>query len=494
MCLCPSPAHGFEPLGPANCTLDECVEECDHCENDACAAAGQECNDPNPSWLAEQDWTCTCKQPQMGSATGSPASCACDECEGENACASANQTCSDDITACGGAAPDYTCYCVFPLQGSATAKEALCKMDECDFFSVCLDNKQACTDPDLFRMDDWYCECPEGTVGSAGISVGKPVAKCELNECTAKCASCANATCTDAKQGCRDVDTDMNSLRDWVCTCPPPSITEAFLGIAVCQFDECTRNPCTPQDCPSDALQCSQTCSDHDQALDSTGDFFCVCPYPSTEIVKGKPAGCILAPCYHESEAACVDDDDARCLWILEPEPHCEKEPCTSEGVDGCRVDDRCDWSPVTPPGTYSDGMPGVVLYVKGEGVALFPEDVCGSSSPCPACTAEQTAVSVAIEESGYVQGQDELYCPLCTGLDVRWSFNVSEGMLLLLGGTGSVGSDLTKALASVTFATPSDSSSARSFTWGFASGDTCAGSGGNTVTHTWRAVLSRNA
>ncbi|KAJ9441643.1 hypothetical protein DIPPA_16230 [Diplonema papillatum] len=484
MCLCPSPAHGFEPLGLANCTLDECVEECDHCENDACTTAGQECTDPNPSWLAEQDWTCTCKPPQMGSATGSPASCACDECSGDDACTRANQTCNDLVTTCHDGEPDYTCYCVHPLQGSAVGEAAQCQMDECDFTWTCTDAKQTCTDPDLFQMDDWYCECPEGTVGSAGISVGKPVAKCELNECTAKCASCANATCTDAKQGCRDANSDMNSLRDWVCTCPSPSTTEASLDVAVCQFDECTRDPCIPKDCPSDALKCSQTCSDHDQALDSSGDFFCVCPYPSTEIVKGKPAGCMLAPCYHTSKTSCVDDE-ARCVWVLEPgEPHCEKEPCTSEGEDGCLADDRCGWGPVAPPGKYSDGMPGVVLYTKSEGVALFPADLCGGApSVCAACSAEQTGVFVEISD-GFVAGVDRLSCPACTGLGIGVSFDAAAGTLQLSAGNGSV---LSQALASVEFATPSDSSAKRSFAWAFGTGaagaaNPCVGAGESSV------------
>ncbi|KAJ9459155.1 hypothetical protein DIPPA_31349 [Diplonema papillatum] len=352
-CECPQPSSGSATRGIATCELNECLALCSHCENDACANATdhQKCNDPNISASSINDWTCTCAEPGVGSATASAAVCACDECDGNTVCSSEGQTCIDNVQSCA-ASGDFTCECAPPSNGSAAGKPAVCLHDECAQNTVCAAQNQNCSDLDKEMANTWICECVPPFVGTGA----QEAAACTVDECEEEtCPTCEKGTCSLAGQTCEDPDTSATSLQDWTCTCTEGrgnatakpatctcnecidnvlclangqtcvdrnttchgGITPDFEcrcqdpwegakvnGVATCEWDECAVNGTT---CTSEG----QTCEDTD--LTSENTWRCVCPSPSSGRAMLAVASCVLDEC--ETECA-----------------HCENDTCSNAG------------------------------------------------------------------------------------------------------------------------------------------------------------------
>ncbi|KAJ9444039.1 Neurogenic locus Notch protein [Diplonema papillatum] len=366
VCHCPMPANGSALMAVSSCTLDECLKDCKHCENDTCASAKQDCTDPDTRLESSHDWFCECRFPGVGKATARAASCDCDECVTDVICSSANQTCNDgNLTCADGGAKDYTCTCQDPFTGVAEAAVAVCKWDECaEHELACTNKKQNCYDPDLVNLDTWQCVCLPNATGSALMQA----AECSLDECAAICDSCENSACENAGQKCNDPDIAITSLGDWTCECnvgtgkatqaPADCKCDECLdtlecdladqictdsnhtcgggdftcscklpwqgvgtaGAAVCEMDECKQNGYVCQ-------AMNQTCTDYELTTENT--WSCTCPLPSHGTSNMSAAACVLDEC----EESC---------------PHCENGACEEEAQLCIDMDNssqsRRDW------------------------------------------------------------------------------------------------------------------------------------------------------
>eukprot|EP01063_Lacrimia_lanifica_P032317 TRINITY_DN550_c0_g1_i2.p1 TRINITY_DN550_c0_g1~~TRINITY_DN550_c0_g1_i2.p1 ORF type:complete len:977 (+),score=335.73 TRINITY_DN550_c0_g1_i2:125-2932(+) len=135
-------------------------------------------------------------------------------------------------------------------------------------------------------------------------------AVCELDECTAQCATCAGWTCSDAGQECRDADKDaVTGLNTWVCVCAAPRVgVSAPTKVAVCTLDECLSHAGT-------CTAAGQTCFDPDIAVAALGDWECRCAPPAAQSATGQAADCSHDECGPNGATCaaagqdCVDGD-----------------------------------------------------------------------------------------------------------------------------------------------------------------------------------------
>ncbi|KAJ9451248.1 Neurogenic locus Notch protein [Diplonema papillatum] len=266
-CICVPPMSTTTPgtAGTAAaCELDECLDEA---KSSICTDAGQTCDDSARGVSDLDDFTCSCVAPATGSATAGKAVCVgVGECATNSTCAAAGQSCDDpDVNAAG----DFVCSCIAPLTGTGTAAPASCSVDECaERCGTCADTGagNACTvqgslciDPDAAVLGDWYCE---------------------LDECTANAATCVGQTCDDPVK-------TVVSLNDWTCSCVLPQVGSAPVALATCTLDECT-----------DAAKASictnggQTCADPTSDPATVGDWTCDCVAPATGSEKAALATC----------------------------------------------------------------------------------------------------------------------------------------------------------------------------------------------------------
>eukprot|EP00754_Rhynchopus_humris_P019179 Rhum_TRINITY_DN14635_c7_g2::Rhum_TRINITY_DN14635_c7_g2_i1::g.105732::m.105732 len=224
-----------------------------------------------------------------------------DECAMSNPCGG-GQSCTDADTATDG---NFRCSCTAPTAGlPVTGAPATCQMPP--FTGECLDLAiqgacplgQTCYDPDTMVADDWQCLCNAPSSGAA-VTGGKAV--CELDECTARCDSCAKDTCTAASQNCIDANQFGDKLHDWICMCTGASLPAFSYGSpAVCTINECS-TPANTKVC-GDA---GQTCVDPNTDAGSAGDWKCECKKPYIGSALTAAATCTLDECL-ENFANCA--------------------------------------------------------------------------------------------------------------------------------------------------------------------------------------------
>eukprot|EP01059_Diplonema_ambulator_P000341 TRINITY_DN10278_c1_g4_i1.p1 TRINITY_DN10278_c1_g4~~TRINITY_DN10278_c1_g4_i1.p1 ORF type:complete len:6273 (+),score=1514.01 TRINITY_DN10278_c1_g4_i1:2553-18821(+) len=313
-CKCVPPTQGTGVASTSSCVLDECIENANICQ-----AKGQLCNDPNTSPSSIGDWTCECTGSGTGSSLRSPALCTwAGECQVQKSrCVEVGQTCYDvdpSPTSLG----NWKCQCVGDQQGEATGQRALCRIDECTTggnSAVCEAEHQDCVDPDtnVTSMGDWECRCRAPSSGSAVQST----ATCILDECGysgsdlgsdgyTKCASCAanRNKCEQSNQKCQDPDASRGG--DWECVCQPPQVGSAVGIVATCEFDECLKNGviCT---------SVGQKCVDPVKTTTSTNDWKCVCQGTASGEGKAQKAVCTYPatdPC-QTSASKCTNEGQA---------------------------------------------------------------------------------------------------------------------------------------------------------------------------------------
>eukprot|EP01059_Diplonema_ambulator_P014179 TRINITY_DN2502_c0_g1_i2.p1 TRINITY_DN2502_c0_g1~~TRINITY_DN2502_c0_g1_i2.p1 ORF type:complete len:4005 (+),score=573.78 TRINITY_DN2502_c0_g1_i2:787-12801(+) len=322
VCECTAPATGTGMQAAAICVYDECTAN-----EKTCTAVAQTCNDPDTSAASTGDWTCNCVAP----ATGAPgiatvATCTqVGECVANaNTCTSAGQNCDDPSTNVTG---DWTCNCLAPMTGSATAKAATCKLDECIANGATCPTGQTCKDPDQTKDNDWECQCDAPTTGT-GMQAA---AACMLDECIANAK-----TCTSQGQTCNDTDKSVNSVADWACNCVAPATGTAIALPATCtQVGECVANSMT-------CAAAGQSCDDPDVSI--AGDWTCNCVAPKTGSATTMVATCLLDECLVNSgtcsaNQTCKDPDTSVSdNWVCE----CDA-PYTGSAVAmaaACQIDE----------------------------------------------------------------------------------------------------------------------------------------------------------
>ena len=383
-CRCRAPATGSAKNGPASCKLDECVADCATCSKRKCEAAGQTCEDPNPTlaglgdWKCKcappsiayavanaavcpvdecvehghvclkagqkcvdpnhsasstGDWECQCTAPLTGVALGKPATCEHDECtEHGHVCTDKGQTCFDPTKTVAGTG-DWECRCLPPAKQTAVAKPAECKLvGECEdptINKVCTSVGQHCVDPSKTTMNDWMCECVAPSTGPTKLR-GPTV--CKLDECKADCGTCAHGACAKANQQCVDTNLDpVKGLRTWECRCVAPKSGSKALAPATCTVDECVQNGPT-------CTTAGQDCEDPDTS--ALGDWVCKCRKPSVGQATATAADCVTDECEANGKK-CVDAGQT-CFDV--------NKAAASTGDWECRCADPATGSAVAKP------------------------------------------------------------------------------------------------------------------------------------------------
>ena len=311
-CACKAPSTGTPVKGAAAvCLIDECVATCPSCEADVCTAAGQTCTDPDTSATSLSNWMCVCAAPSTTTRTTAVvAECVYDECSdaaNTKKCTDATQTCVDPTPTLA-SKNDWTCQCPPPSSGSAVqGPAAVCTLNECAAVcatcadtgsgNVCTGADQDCVDPSQSVTNDWYCKCKIG----GSTQVGAYVMKCIVDECVTKCDTCADKgagnICTALGQECVDTNTDPWQTNDWSCRCPAPFQHIMQQGnAAVCSADECV-DVLTGATSPNGKIctDAGQVC--HDSHLSTTGDFDCLCVAPDQGSKTGGVATCTTNEC-----------------------------------------------------------------------------------------------------------------------------------------------------------------------------------------------------
>ena len=328
-CTCPPPGNRTARAHVATCDVDECA---DPAKEAVCEAKGQRCVDPNWEPGHEEDWTCVCVPPSVGTGMQAAAVCLIDECKTDGGvCQSGGQLCVDTDHAEMGT---WACECVEHAGVTASELGGLadcnppsseCRIDA--IREVCTSSNQGCFDPDLKAHNDWVCECvPPAT----GPQKQGEATVCVLDECEAECPTCGKSVCAAAGQTCTDANTDAASLSDWTCTCPTPSTGSKKGGVAVCQLDECAA---VCDGCPSDICTAAGTqCEDMNKDARSPGDWECVCRAPALgRVTQGVPV-CLIDEC-EQNAHKCADGQtctDANKLAASEGDWTCTCPPPTS--------------------------------------------------------------------------------------------------------------------------------------------------------------------
>eukprot|EP01060_Flectonema_neradi_P032073 TRINITY_DN5030_c1_g4_i1.p1 TRINITY_DN5030_c1_g4~~TRINITY_DN5030_c1_g4_i1.p1 ORF type:complete len:6131 (+),score=1457.99 TRINITY_DN5030_c1_g4_i1:115-18507(+) len=223
-CECVSPYEGSPAPGrAANCILDECKGRSK--AYITCSSVGQRCDDPNTSPESQNDWTCTC----LGSTSGSAAVATIANCIHHGECALYQTTCTANQQYCQDQTgmADWQCLCPSPAVGVATAKAAVCELDECQTNRhICTDQGQICVDANTGIIGDWECRCVSPQTGLAGIT--EP-ASCKSDECVTN-----GNICIVANQTCFDPNTNKDSTGDWMCQCPTTNENSVASALSNC--------------------------------------------------------------------------------------------------------------------------------------------------------------------------------------------------------------------------------------------------------------------
>eukprot|EP01063_Lacrimia_lanifica_P032329 TRINITY_DN550_c1_g1_i4.p1 TRINITY_DN550_c1_g1~~TRINITY_DN550_c1_g1_i4.p1 ORF type:complete len:4792 (+),score=837.30 TRINITY_DN550_c1_g1_i4:378-14378(+) len=353
-CSCRYPQVGTKINAVANCTLDEClVPEI----NATCADKGQTCFDPNTS--EDGNWICVCAAPSASTAVGAFALCLVDECgleDVKDVCPAAKppQLCEDpehSVDSMG----DWKCNCIAPAEGTGAQAPADCILDECEAACItceqnkCFDAMQDCEDRGLGHdsLNDWYCICQSPATGEAQASV----VACALDECDIHAPTCAAAT---PSQSCRDQVKTEASKNDWLCECNAPNQGSEETSAAFCVRDECIEHSVT---CTAEG----QTCHDTDKAVNKLGDWECRCIPPAEEKATAEPAPTCtyLGDCrFTEIESVCTargqackdDDETENNVWRCECVAPA-KGPSGAQAAADCELDE-CTESCATCEGT----------------------------------------------------------------------------------------------------------------------------------------------
>ena len=346
-CHCVAPAHGTAPQhAVASCSLDECAVKCPTCADkdnkngNVCTAAGQLCEDPQPTHTNLNDWLCKCPPPSTKTAvTTTVADCrdGFDECVERSDAVQCKHTprysLDGCLCACGWTSTEFkqtepcTDGCCNPLH----EKSSWCLVDTADAYNknkphclaaskqfclsagqvpsdggrplrapipgvpngqtnVCTDVGQKCVDPDEKTEKDWWCECVLPKSGPKGL---QSPAVCEEDECVTH-----GAVCTNAGQKC--VDADRSAMKNWQCECVVGPVKTAVQGVAVCQIDECIEicPTCATDNGTTVCAEAGQDCADPNTAGTSLNDWTCTCRAPSQGTAVGGPvAKCLLDEC-----------------------------------------------------------------------------------------------------------------------------------------------------------------------------------------------------
>ncbi|KAJ9437673.1 hypothetical protein DIPPA_70101b [Diplonema papillatum] len=286
-CKCPPPTLGTPgEQGIAQCGLDECLVVCPTCAKTSadgeniCSKNGQTCEDPKPTTDSPEDWVCKCNTPPFDEAVAAAATCVYDECaiaNNANVCKAVGQTCSDPNKA-PSSPGDWICSCKVGEEGSATAKAAVCVVDECVTEGhTCMNVGQQCHDPDKApgSQGDWECIC----VGSGEKATRGPASCMDGNLCADN-----GATCTAADQFCQL----SGDGTQWSCVCDSPFTGSQVGGIAECQLDECLKD-----EVASVCKQVDQECADDDKTAENNWECRCIAP------LEGSAPGA-AAQCGHD--------------------------------------------------------------------------------------------------------------------------------------------------------------------------------------------------
>ncbi|KAJ9463071.1 hypothetical protein DIPPA_29350 [Diplonema papillatum] len=412
-CLFADSTQIVAPQSLATCTYDECVLNCATCEMGICTQKGQRCTDPVTTETSLSDWYCECL-PSAGSgrAIAKAATCTVHECiMHAETCNSAGQECIDPDPS---VANDWYCLCPWALSAVPTptaiatcAYPAGSDCGQAAKFDTCASVGQACNDTQMFQTAGFSCNC-------IAPAVGTPVngqAICTLDECTARCATCADDgagnICDMWGQSC--VDPNQTNTGDWTCVCRLPAQGNATMQLADCSLDECLTN----RVCAAGG----QTCYDSDLSADALNTWFCFCPGDSG-IALGNIAPCSLDECAGnricaDAGQSCTDpntDGNSTGDWVctcsgsatgsapVEPAT-CVYEPgsiCTSSGLHDTCISAGQACSSVFP---YAQGSAtcvcvfpevGTPAAMKRANCSIPPEDeclkfpgLCGSTQRC---------------------------------------------------------------------------------------------------------------
>eukprot|EP01060_Flectonema_neradi_P034124 TRINITY_DN58_c0_g1_i1.p1 TRINITY_DN58_c0_g1~~TRINITY_DN58_c0_g1_i1.p1 ORF type:complete len:4215 (+),score=1091.97 TRINITY_DN58_c0_g1_i1:148-12792(+) len=362
-CSCPSPytSEGGDQRR-ATCKINECTTACDHCadkgdgKGNICEVNGQVCIERSDS--VHKNWRCQCKGGSQGEAVMGLATCTEDECVvNEKVCTDAGQTCEDPSTS---QKDDWICKCASGQ--TAVTKPAVCEYDEClDNEAICKAADQTCEDTDKSTMGTWICKCKDPATGTKK----KGVAKCKLDECVVLCDHCEKDVCKDAKQKCKDRNTDVNSINDWVCICPDGK-TENVGAPATCPV---TEDECKDKNNKKVCTDKGQTCIDKIQ--DHLNNWECQCKFPDV----GSNAVMAPADCKHDECAThgstcenkgqtCEDPDDTvDNNWICKCKAP-ETGPNGNQAAADCKLNE-CDFD--CPTCAKSGGHPDDVCKIAGQ-------------------------------------------------------------------------------------------------------------------------------
>ena len=415
-CVCPLPSSGSATAMAATCTLNECTATCPTCaktmSGDVCSDVGQTCVDQNQAWDSTGNWACLCPPGSDGKASYlSVAICSKNECEDQtnyNICFAKHQLCNDPNHLLN-STNDWECVCTDPGVGRALQTTAVCQYDECvDKFAVCASAGQMCVDPNmtLASLRDWKCACTTPSTGEEvgsvavctypagdectaqsvvcngpgqvcvdtdpttpnnwecrcaspfnGTSIMMGATTCELDECSATCASCASTTggnvCTDAGQDCYDKNKGALSLKDWQCSCRAPETGPSQPdAVAVCTLDECIQNAQT-------CITADQICVDPNSTPGSLGDWECRCKSPNsgTRTTSAVPS-CTYNECTGPAKLVCsaegqscidpnpasnsLDDWQCWCSGTANGNAVAGPANCTYSTGDECSTDTVC--------------------------------------------------------------------------------------------------------------------------------------------------------
>eukprot|EP00755_Sulcionema_specki_P011652 Sspe_Gene.49514::Locus_26804_Transcript_1_1_Confidence_1.000_Length_3163::g.49514::m.49514 len=250
---------------------------------------------------------------------------------------------------------------------------------------VCTDVGQLCREATVDGIDTWQCECTGAATGAPGVM--RP-ATCEVDECKARCPTCADRgagnVCTQAEQRCVDDDKSPGALSNWRCVCYAPAKGSALTKEAECKVDECDTNEKT-------CTEAGQLCEDPNTAQGSLGDWTCKCKAPATGKAVGTPAECAVDECDRFGDVC-----RAQGQVCEDPNTHASK---TGDWVCKC---------PAPATGTPGVGEPAKCDY-PGE---------CSNPAVASICTSQQQR---CVDPNTRVDGDWECHCmPPAKGIPMK--------------------------------------------------------------------------
>ena len=170
-------------------------------------------------------------------------------------------------------------------------------VDECMLYKgLCDSEGQLCVDPDFDKSKDWECTCPV----YMGFAPNQPSKVLGAATC-AKVGPCnGTSVCSDQGQACRN-----NPDNSFSCFCTPPRSCYAHKAAAtLVQLDECAGEctTCADKGAGNVCFAAGQNCNDPNKAVASTGDWECLCLYPSDT----KATGVAVAACQYIASSECA--------------------------------------------------------------------------------------------------------------------------------------------------------------------------------------------